>query len=221
MRILIINSHSKRRSRLQQVLQQMCFAVDSTVDCTKGKTLAKLNRYDLVIVAHKAPPEGAHAFCEDVRSDGHTYPILVFMSEHDPEAGTACLDAGADDFTKTPFTLTEFVARVRSLLRRPKTVQTEEITIGPIKVDRKKLRVTKGRTEVRLTRKQYAILDYLALNRGSVIPQDELIDHVWGDSADLFSAGALKSHIYCLRKKLGDRKQDIIETIIERGYRVN
>jgi DNA-binding response OmpR family regulator len=172
-------------------------------------------------VAHKAPPGGAHAFCEDVRSDGHSYPILVLMSDHDPVAGTACLDAGADDFTKTPFTLAEFVARVRSLLRRPKTVQIEEVTIGSIKIDRKKLCVMKGRDEVRLTRKQYAILDYLAVNRGSVVPQDEIIDHVWGDAADLFSAGALKSHIYCLRQKLGDRRQEIIETIIERGYRLN
>jgi len=221
MRILLIHSHVKERDRLKTAMEQMCFTVDAAIDCTKGRILAKLNCYDLVIVAHKSPPEGAQTFCENVRNEGHSYPILVFMSDHDPVAGTACLDAGADDFTKTPFTTAEFIARVRSLLRRPKTVQIEEIMIGAIRLDRKKQRITKGRIEIRLTRTEYAILDFLAANRGSVIPYEEIIDHVWGDSADFFSAGALKTHIYCIRKKLGDRRQELIETIIERGFRLN
>ena len=128
------------------------------------------------------------------------------------------LDAGADDYLAKPFSLEELLARVRALLRRPKQVLGDVLRMSSIAMDVRRHTVTCADRPVRLTRKEFMLLEYFMRNQGLVLSRGSIMDHVWDMYADPFS-NTIESHILSVRRKLaaaGSAK--LIHTVSGRGY---
>jgi len=130
------------------------------------------------------------------------------------------LDLGADDYLAKPFQFEELTARMRALLRRDLRVRNPLLQCGDLKLDPASKTVCHGKRRLELTRKEFAVLEYLMRHPGEVISQEELIEHVWDAEADPFS-NTVRVHLHSLRRKLRNDLTPCIETIMGQGYRIS
>ena len=144
--------------------------------------------------------------------------VLILSARSEVADKVEGLDAGANDYLSKPFHLDELEARIRSLTRRQFTQNDLILTCGRVAFDTKSRTATAGGQALTLTRKEMGILEYLLLNQGRPVSQEELIDHVWDNSVDNFS-NSIRVHISALRKKLRTALgYDPIRNRIGEGY---
>jgi DNA-binding response OmpR family regulator len=130
------------------------------------------------------------------------------------------LDAGADDYLSKPFAADEFLARVRALVRRPQPIQSNPLQFHDLILDAQKFKVSRKNKNIKLTNKEFSLLQYLMLNAGQIIPRDVLLEHVWDGETDPFS-NTLETHIMRLRQKIDQQKPKLIHNIASRGYKLD
>ena len=146
--------------------------------------------------------------------------MLILSARSQVADKVAGLDAGANDYLEKPFHLQELAARVRSLTRRQFIQQSTALVCGGISFDTRTRETLVNGKEIRLTRKEKGILEYLLLHQGRPISQEELMEHVWDGSVDAFS-NSIRVHISALRKKLkAELNYDPITNKVGEGYRI-
>lgn len=220
MRVLIIEDEAKIASFLKEALVAECFAVDVGSDGQEGAHLAHINEYDLIILDYMLPEKDGHQVLKELRADDIKSPILVISARNEVIDKVDLLNAGADDYTTKPFALSEVLARIHALLRRPQALEDDIIQIDDLILDNVGCTVKRGDKDIYLTRKEFALLRYLMQHRGIVLSRSMLLEHVWDMNADIFS-NTIESHILSLRKKLGDTGKDrLIKTVPGRGYKI-
>ncbi len=220
MRILIVEDQTELREFLQVTLESECFAVDSTGDGETGSTLATTNEYDLLILDNNLPHKNGSEICVMVRKMKKNIPILMLSVESDTQKKVDLLNLGADDYMTKPFSFEELTARIRALMRRGPALREEILKVGDLSIDTKKHIVRRANKEIRLTRKEFMLLEYLIRNEGNVISRGTLLEHVWDLDVDVFS-NTLEMHIASLRKKVDfEFATKLIHTIIGRGYKL-
>jgi DNA-binding response OmpR family regulator len=219
MRILIIEDDKAIRDILSLHFKAASFAVDTT-DCgERGSYLGRTNDYDLIILDYNLPKKDGYTICRDLRTNNKTMPIIMLTVKSNVTDKVVMLNAGIDDYLTKPFSLEELQARVNALLRRPREIQPQIITISNITIDSNQQSVAVGKQRVYLTRKEFALLEYLARNKNIVMTRSMILEHVWDGDSDPFS-NTIESHILNLRKKLGERSRKIILTVPGRGYKL-
>ncbi len=218
MRILIVEDDTDIRVALAANLKAASYAVDIAEDGEKGSYLARANDYDLVILDYILPKRDGYRICRDIRESQKAMPILMLSVKGTIDDKVDLLDAGADDYLPKPFSFEELNARVKALLRRPREIKNPIIIAGDMTIDSDKQSVTRGNKGIYLTRKEFALLEYLARNKGRVVSRGQIMEHVWDMGSDPFS-NTIEAHILNLRKKLGVRKQKLIHTVPGRGYK--
>ena len=201
MKILIVEDEKILNNTINKSLKDAGYEVESAFDGFDAMEMIEIESYDLIVLDLNLP-----------NMDG----ILSARSQiQDKVEG---LDAGANDFLQKPFHLDELKARVRSLTRRNFIQNNTELSFDKIKFDSKNRTIFIDDKELKLTRKEAGILEYLLLNQGRPVSQEELIDHVWDSSVDLLS-NSIRVHISALRKKLKQELgYDPIENRIGIGY---
>jgi len=219
MRLLLIEDEKGIVNFLKPSLEAECFAVDVAPDGARGEYLALTNDYDLIILDNILPQKSGREVCEALRNKGKSVPILMLSVKSETTSKVDLLNAGADDYMTKPFSLSELLARIRALLRRPKALEGERFALGDILVDGKKHLVKRGEHEIYLTRKEFMLLEYLLRNHGSVVSRGMIMEHVWDMNADPFS-NTIESHIRSLRRKLETPRHKFIQTIPGRGYKI-
>lgn len=219
MRILLVEDEQKIADFLEMSLAAEYFAVDVAYDGEVGMEMATQNEYDIMILDNMLPGKTGLDICRQVRLSGKTCPILILSVLDESSKKVDLLDAGADDYLIKPFSLQELLARVRALLRRPKQLKTTILSAGDLLLDTKQHAVKRGKKEIILTKKEFALLEYLMKNENVALSRGMLMEHVWNMAMDPFS-NTIESHILSLRKKIdvGDRRK-LIHTVPGVGYK--
>ena len=218
MRILLVEDEVRMAGFIEKGLRESAYAVDVARDGEDALYRASINDYDAFILDVMLPSVDGIEVCRRLRSEGNNAPVLMLTARDATDDKIAGLDAGADDYLTKPFAFDELLARVRALLRRSGEVRPNNITIADLVIDTAAHRVTRGGSDIALTAKEYALLEYLAREQGKVVGRAEIAEHVWDESFDAFS-NLIEVYIKRLRKKMDDGfSRQLIHTRRGAGY---
>lgn len=222
MKILIVEDDRDLSLILKDSLIAQNYSVDVAPDGGEGSFLGKSYEYDAILMDYSLPKKDGLAVCKEIRGAGKTTPI-IFLSVIDTlETKIAALNHGADDYLVKPFALEELHARLNAIFRRPRTqVNPKELVVGDITLNPENHTVIRVGKEIRLTRKEFGVLEYLMRHRGTIVSRILIMEHVWTADTDIFS-NTIETHVRNLRKKLNlPGTKDLIDNIAGRGYKIN
>ena len=218
MHILVIEDERALCETIVRSLRRLAYSVDYCYDGEKALALLGVERYDLVLLDLNLPGADGMTVLRTLRQTDRDTKVLILSARSEVADKVEGLDAGANDYLSKPFHLDELEARIRSLTRRQFTQNDLILTCGRVAFDTKSRTATTDGQALTLTRKEIGILEYLLLNQGRPVSQEELIDHVWDNSVDNFS-NSIRVHISALRKKLRTALgYDPIRNRIGEGY---
>lgn len=200
MRILIVEDEKGIARFLQDGLQEEGFAVDVAAEGTKGLELALVNDYDLLLLDWMVPGVSGLEICRQFRKEGRSAPI-IFLTARDTVQDTVFgLQAGANDYIKKPFQFEELLARIRVQLR-DKGSPSNVLMLADLAIDVDRHQVRRGDLEIELTPKEFALLEFLARNKGKVCTRTRIIEHVWDMNFES-DTSVIDVYVNYLRKKL-------------------
>ena len=214
MRILLVEDDKDLHRLLKAALADAGYVVDSAADGEEGHFLGDTEPYDAVVLDLGLPKMDGVSVLQKWRKDGRTMPVLVLTARDRWSDKVAGFDAGADDYLAKPFHTEELLARLRALLRRAAGHVTDEIEIGPLRIDTRGSRVTLDGNPVKLTSLEYRLLAYLAHHKGRVVSRTELVEHLYDQDFDRDS-NTIEVFVGRLRKKLD---AGLIQTVRGLGY---
>ena len=218
MHILVVEDERALCETIVRSLRRLAYSVDYCHDGEQALGLLCVERYDLVLLDLNLPGADGMTVLRTLRKTDRDTRVLILSARSEVADKVAGLDAGANDYLSKPFHLDELEARIRSLTRRQFTQNDLILTCGRVAFDTKSRTATTDGQALTLTRKEIGILEYLLLNQGRPVSQEELIDHVWDNSVDNFS-NSIRVHISALRKKLrAALGYDPIRNRIGEGY---
>lgn len=218
MRILIVEDERKVSNFIRQALEEEQYAVDQAFNGKEGLYLAEVYEYDIIILDLMLPEMGGLDIINDLRQKGNKIPILVLTARDGVQDKVTVLDAGGDDYLTKPFSIEEFLARVRALFRRGHTEQTGVLKFSDIIMNPTKHEVYRGSKRIDLTNKEYALLEYFMRNPNRVLTRSMIAEHVWNIDFDT-ETNVIDVYITYLRNKV-DRTgtHRLIQTIRGVGY---
>ena len=216
MRVLVVEDEPLLSERLKSALDEAGYAVDQAMDGERADFLALSERYDAVVLDLGLPKTDGLTLLRGWREAGVAVPVLVLTARGSWHERVQGIDVGADDYMAKPFRMEEVLARLRALIRRASGQVAPELRSGPVTLDPRSGRVTKDGAAVKLTAHEFRVLSYLMHHRGRVVPQTELVEHVYAQGFDRDS-NTIEVFIARLRRKLGEA---VIETVRGLGYRI-
>ena len=220
MRLLLVEDEALLAESLSRGLRELSFAVDVVADGIQANREAALTEYDAIILDLTLPRRDGLDVCRELRRRGITVPVLMLTARTAVDDTVAGFDAGADDYLAKPFAFAELVARLRALLRRPRTTIADILTIGDLQVDTRSQTAHRGSRALPLTTREYALLEHLARHAGALVNRASISAHVWDDNHDPFSNN-IEVLMARLRRKLeGTGEVRMIETRRGAGYRL-
>ena len=220
MRLLLIEDYRPLNRSLTKGLHEAGFAVDSTRDGKEGLWYAMGNEYDVIILDIMLPGMDGLEILKKIRSRGKKSHVLILTAKDTVEDRVAGLDLGADDYLVKPFAFEELVARIRALLRRSYQEKNPCVKVEDLKIDLNTKRVWRGREEITLTPREYALLEYLAMRAGQTISRTDIWEHIY-EFRSSASSNVVDVYIGYLRRKLDrSNKPDLIRTVRGLGYRL-
>ena len=218
MRILVIEDEKKIADFIKRGLKEEGYAVDTARDGEEGCFLAKTNDYDLIVLDIMLPKMDGISLCRKMREEKINMPILMLTAMGAVKDKVTGLDAGADDYLTKPFAFEEFLARIRALLRKKDLPETAKLLIEDLELDLVTHKVIRANKEIPLTGREYALLEYLMRNIGTVVTRTMISEHVWDINFDTFT-NVIDVYINYLRKKIDEgNKKKLIHTLRGRGY---
>lgn len=218
MSILIIEDEKKLVDILKRALKGERYSVDVAYDGEEGLNKAMKNNYSLILLDIMLPKKDGFAVCNELRQREIHTPIIMLTARGGADDRVAGLDAGADDYLIKPFGINELFARIRAVLRRRKTTDSNIIKTADLIMDKKKHEVTRAGKVVTLTPKEYKLLDKLLSNKGEAINRRKLIDSAWGPDFKETN-NELNVHIRYLRRKIdGGKNKPLISTVRGVGF---
>ena len=218
MHILVVEDERALCDTIIRSLRRQAYSVDFCYNGNKALELIDVERYDLILLDLNLPGTDGMTVLRTLRKTDHETRVLILSARSEVADKVEGLDAGANDYLAKPFHLAELEARIRSLTRRQFTQNDVVLSCGDLAFDTKARTASVAGQALTLTRKEIGILEYLLLNKGRPVSQEELIDHVWDNSVDNFS-NSIRVHISSLRKKLrAALGYDPIRNRIGEGY---
>lgn len=222
MRILVIEDEVKIAKAVKQGLELKGFAVDTVHDADSGLSYAESGEYDGIVLDRMLPGSmDGVALCQKLRSDGVSTPIIMLTARGTIGDKVEGLNSGADDYLVKPFSFDELTARVRALLRRPTVQVGTTLKVGDLSLDTNTYAVTRDEQPIKLSHKEFALLEYFMHHPGQVITKEMIIDHVWNEDSDILP-NTIEVYIGYLRNKI-DRpfKTPLLHTMRGFGYKLS
>ncbi|MEK7642096.1 MAG: response regulator transcription factor [Patescibacteria group bacterium] len=218
MKILIVEDDRDLGALIKESLVAKTHTVDVATDGGEGSFLGKSYEYDAIVLDHSLPKKSGLMICKEIRAAGRVAPILFLSVTDTIDTKVSALENGADDYMVKPFSLEELHARLRALNRRPTITRQAILSVDDLTLNLDTSIVMLGNREIRLTKKEFGVLEYLMRHRGTIVSRVLIMEHVWTADADIFS-NAVESHIRNIRKKIRrPGKAELITNIPGRGY---
>lgn len=202
MKLLIVEDEATLQKTLKKGFTKLGYSVDTAGDGVEALERYYSAEYDVIVLDLNLPKMDGIEVLKQIRLDSATVNVIILSARNELDDRILGLDTGANDYLGKPFHFKELEARVRALSRRAFSLKESVISFAPELTLNTTLKTLSFQgTEIDLTRKEYAVLEYLALHKGNVISGEELMEHVWDSTTDAFS-NAFKVHLSSLRKKL-------------------
>ena len=218
MRILLVEDEKKVASFIKKGLEEEFYSVDLAYDGKTGLHLALSEEHDLIILDVMLPFKDGFSVLKEIRSEKISTPVLFLTAKDTISDKVQGLDIGADDYLPKPFAFEELLARVRALLRRHSPEKDIIIKVLDLSLNTQTHTVTRNNIEIRLTPKEYSILEYLVRNKNRVISRTMLAEHVYDYHFDT-NTNVLDVYINKLRNKIDKNSESpVIQTIRGAGY---
>ncbi len=201
MRILVVEDEHKIANSIKKGLEQEAFAVDVAFDGTTGYDLACGTEYDAIVLDLLLPGMDGIVLCQALRGNNNHTPILMLTAKGQVSDKVAGLNSGADDYMVKPFAFEELLARVRALMRRPKNAQGGILSLADLTLNTLTFEVRRQNKPIRLSGKEFALLEYLMRHPNRILSKQQIIDHVWNYDADILP-NTVEVYIGYLRNKI-------------------
>lgn len=217
MRILLIEDDIVIARSLKAALQKAAFVVDVADNGENGLQAALIGGYDAVILDIMLPQRDGWSVCDELRKQKKNVPILMLTALDAVDDRVRGLESGADDYLPKPFDVRELVARIRALLRREKVHKGDSIKIADLEIDSAAHSVRRGGQEIKLTPREFSLLEALARNEGRTLTRDVILEDVWNGAESY--PNTVNFHVTLLRKKIdAEFSPKLIHTVHGIGY---
>ena len=218
MRILVIEDEKKTASFVERGLRESGFVVDVAHDGEEGLRLALAGRHDLIVLDVMLPKRDGWSIVSELRRTKVSIPVLFLTARDSVPDRVKGFDLGADDYLVKPFAISELMARMRSLLRRPHERQEDTLRVSDLQIDLRRHTASRDRSPLHLTKKEFLVLSLLARAGGEVVTRTEIVEQVWDMNFDS-DTNVVEVMIRRLRAKVDDPfKKKLIHTIRGVGY---
>jgi two-component system copper resistance phosphate regulon response regulator CusR len=221
MRILVVEDEHRIAQALKQGLEQESYAVDVCYDGEDGLNSAKAEDYDIILLDVMLPSMTGFEICTQLRAAGIHTPILLLTAKDQSQDIVTGLNAGADDYLAKPFSFEVLLARIKALLRRPQTTIGSILAADDLQLDTVSKKVTRDSTEIHLSTKEFALLEYLLRNKNKVLSKNNIMSHVWDFDADILP-NTVEVFVAYLRAKIDKpfKGPDLVVTVRGFGYKI-
>jgi len=218
----VVEDEHQIANAIKKGLEQEDFAVDVEYEGIGGYDLASTEDYDVIVLDLMLPGMNGMEICRKLREEKIHTPILILTAKGLLEDKVAGLNAGADDYLVKPFAFAELLARVRALIRRPKVVNGTVLTVADLSLNPLTFEVKRSGKEIRLSNKEFSLLEYLMRHPKQIFTKDQIIGHVWNYDADILP-NTVEVYIGYLRNKIDrpfKKKPALIHTVRGFGYKI-
>ena len=217
--VLFIQGASERNPATGLGLEQQGYDVEFVGSAADARKLASSKSYDAIVLDGILPDCDGVALCRELRRNKVSLPILMVSALDTTADKIAGLDAGADDYLVAPFATEELMARLRSLLRRSRAMQSEELRLGDLTMNLIERQVSVGGCNIKLSAKEFALLLYMARNPRKLLTRSMISESVWDRTYEPFS-NVIDVYVSSLRHKIErDPAHRRIKTVVGCGYR--
>jgi len=222
MRVFIAEDEEKLAKTTKQGLERAGFAVDHLANGGEAAEHIIIHHksYDVIILDLMLPMRSGLDICKVMREREITTPVLILTGKNSTTDKVLLLNAGADDYLTKPFSLSELIARIQALMRRPKVTLQAELVVGALRLNPGTHKAFLDEKEIKLTTKEFSLLEFFMRHPDQILDREHILDHVWDYNFNSFS-NVVDVHVKNLRKKLGQSLERIfIETVEGVGYRM-
>lgn len=223
MKILVIEDEHRIANTIKKGLEQERYVVDVCYTGPDGFDLASTEEYDLILLDLMLPGMDGVTVCKSLREQQIHTPILILTAKGQTRDKVDGLNAGADDYVTKPFSFEELLARIRALTRRPKNaVAGEVLSVGDLRLNPVSFEVSRGKTSITLSNKEFSLLEYMMRNKNSILTKEQITSHVWDYDADILP-NTIEVYIRKLRNKIDipfKNKKNLILTMRGFGYKL-
>ncbi|HSW48223.1 MAG TPA: response regulator transcription factor [Candidatus Saccharimonadales bacterium] len=222
MRILVVEDEHKIANSIRVGLEQENYAVDVAYDGTDGYDMASSEDYDLIILDRMLPRMEGVEVAKKLREKKIHTPILMLTAKGQIQDRVEGLDSGADDYLTKPFAFEELLARIRALLRRPQNSMGTSLMIEDLTLNTSTFSVKRNDKYIKLSSKEFALLEYLMRHPNQILSKEHIIAHVWNYDADILP-NTVEVYVGYLRNKIDKpfkEEKQLIHTLRGFGYRI-
>lgn len=218
MRILVVEDEKDLARIIRQGLEEEGYVVDVAHDGEEGLYMAEHFPLDAIVLDIALPVMDGLTLLGRIRKKGNMTPVILLTARDAILDKIKGLDAGADDYLTKPFVFGELVARIRSLLRRKAAVKEAVVRIADLEINTASHEVRRAGKAIALSAREYALLEYLAYRKGSVVTRTEIVEHIYNEDAEMDS-NVVDVYINYLRNKVDkDFGKKLIHTVRGAGY---
>ncbi len=218
MKVLVVEDEKKVASFIKRGLEEEGYTVELARDGEEGLKMINDGSYNLILMDLMLPKMDGLQVIKEMRAHNVRTPVLCLTAKDKVDDIVSGLDSGSDDYLTKPFAFIELLARVRALIRRGSSERGAELTFADLRIDPVTHKVWRGETEIDLTSKEYALLEYMMQHPNETLTRSMIAEHVWDYTFDSFT-NIIDVYVNYLRKKIDrDFEKKLIHTVRGIGY---